>query len=491
MGSASLLSPVVIDLPGWRDPASLLGAARLRGRTALLHSSFRDPGIGRFSLLATDPYMTVSWRGGEASVEGPDGAERHACADPFTLLASLNARHACSPAPPWPFAGGAIGFFSYEAGRALERLPSLAADDRPFPWMDFAFYSWAIAWDHVERRWAVVSSGAPHSGGAVRSARRGAEAAAEWATGRGTAPPVPGRAGAHVVGRGGSSLEREAYLEAVRRIRGLIEEGECYEVNLTRRISYPGSADPVALFRALAASNPAPFAAYVEGSRGILAGSSPERLLHVRGRRAESRPIKGTSARCGDPSLDAAAAEALRASEKNRAENVMIVDLTRNDLGRVCEPGTIAVDALCRLESYEGLHHLVSSVSGRLEEGRGAMDAARALFPPGSMTGAPKVRVMEIIEEIEPVRRGPYAGAAGYLSADGGADLSVVIRSFVLSKGCVDLQVGGAVVADSDPETEYEETRVKAERAMCALSEAWRPPGTFLPKRRRSRDLPA
>ncbi len=450
----------------------LLGRARLRGRAALLHSAGRHPGIGRFSILAADPFMTVSWRAGEAHVEGPDGPERSECADPFRLLDSLNERYRCVAARPWPFAGGAIGYFSYDAGRAVERIPQLAADDRPFPWMDFAFYSWAICWDHLTRRWAALSTGAVSAGTASRAARRICERAAAWAVGEEPGPAKSGSARGTLEGDLRESLDRGAYLEAVDRIRRLIELGECYEVNLTRRISGRGSVDPVSLFRALAESNPAPFAAYIEGSQGILAGSSPERFLQVLEGRAESRPIKGTAARSASAELDRAAAEALVVSEKNRAENVMIVDLTRNDLGRICAPGSVVVEGLCRLESFEGLHHLVSAVSGRLEAGASAMDAARALFPPGSMTGAPKIRAMEIIEEIEPVRRGPYAGASGYLSAAGDADLSVVIRSFLLSEDYVDLQVGGAVVAESDPEEEYEETRVKADRALRALDAA-------------------
>jgi para-aminobenzoate synthetase component 1 len=261
-------------------------------------------------------------------------------------------------------------------------------------------------------------------------------------------------------------------MAAVREIRRLIGEGDCYQVNLTRRLSAAVDVDPRRLFSALLSLNPAPFAAYIEGSRGTLAGSSPERFLSVRGRRAESRPIKGTTARHADPSRDNRASWALQASGKNRAENVMIVDLVRNDLGRVCVPGTVQVDGLCRPEAFAGVHHLVSTISGRLEGEADAMDATRALFPPGSMTGAPKIRAMEVIELLEPVRRGPYAGAAGYLSASGDADLSVVIRSFMVSEELADLQVGGAVVAESDPAGEFDESALKAERALQALGRA-------------------
>lgn len=445
-----------------------------RNRTALLRSATAHPGTGRFSILAADPWLTLSWTAGTGELEGPDGRGTVACRDPFELVASWARRVQACAAPPWPFPGGAIGWFSYDAGRALERLPELARDDRHFPWVDVAFYSWGINWDHHTGRWAVLATGAPGQGDPFKLCQE----AASWATGspgadppRTDLPPAPpSRAGGNSALE--SSLGREEYMAGVQLIRELIREGECYQVNLTRRITSRRPVDPLRLFGELLRSNPAPFAAWIEGSRGVLVGSSPERFLRVRDGRAESRPVKGTIRRPGDPAGDRRAARALARSEKNRAENVMIVDLVRNDLGRVCLPGSIQVDDLCRVESFQGVHHLVSTVSGRVEPGAGPLDVVRALFPAGSMTGAPKIRAMEIIEGLEPVRRGPYAGAAGYLSAAGDLDLSVVIRSFLLSGDRADLQVGGAVVADSDPSEEWEESALKAERALGALEAA-------------------
>jgi para-aminobenzoate synthetase component 1 len=465
MAPPPISSPILRDLPGWRDPIELLARARRRRRPALLCSGAGHPSTGRFSILAADPWLTLTWKAGAGEIRGPDGLEPVAGGDPFDLIEEIRGRAHCAAAPPWPFSGGAIGWISYDTGRAVERLPERAIDDRPFPWVDLSFYSWAINWDHQTGKWAALASGAP---GGPPAERLCAEAAS-WALGRGggsleppARPPAPWCPPE-------LSLGRDEYMAGVERIRGLIGEGECYQVNLTRRITAAAPPDPLRLFRELVRTNPAPFAAWVSGSDGLLVGSSPERFLRLAGGRVESRPIKGTARRSPDPCADREAAARLGASGKNRAENVMIVDLVRNDLGRVCRPGSVRVEGLCEVESFEGLHHLVSTISGELDPGVGPMDTVRALFPPGSMTGAPKIRAMEIIEEIEPVRRGPYAGAAGYISASGDLDLSVIIRSFLISEGRADLQVGGAVVADSEPEAEFEESVLKAERALEAL----------------------
>ncbi len=449
-------------------------------RVSLLWSGVGDPSVARFTIFTANPYLTVAWRDGGARILGPDGEEKVATEDPFSLLAGLVARHPCGPSPPWPFQGGGVGFISYDAARALERLPSLAADDRPHAGLDFALYGWAIGWDHRRRRWGVLSTGAPveREPGRWRRAVSVGEKIAAWAVGAAPPPGASRRDDApQPAGRGegpaeaAATLDRRAYKSAVTSIQERIARGDCYEVNLSRRLTVPMNPDPRRLFSALCRTNPAPFAVYLETSAGALAGSSPERFLRVRDGWAETRPIKGTAARGADAEADRAAAARLLSSGKDRAENVMIVDLARNDLGRVCAPGSVQVRTLCGLKSYAAVHHLVSTVAGRLAEGRGAMDAARALFPPGSMTGAPKIRAMGVIESVEPVRRGPYAGAAGYVAANGEADLSVVIRTLVLSDAGVDLQTGGAVVADSDPSQEYDESVVKAERALAALQE--------------------
>jgi para-aminobenzoate synthetase component 1 len=243
-------------------------------------------------------------------------------------------------------------------------------------------------------------------------------------------------------------------------------------VNLSHRIECPLAADPIDLFRALARTNPAPFAAYLDAGPFQVACASPERFLRLAGRRAVTSPIKGTRPRGGTAEEDRRLARELEESAKDRAENVMIADLARNDLGRVCEPGSVRVESLCALESFATVHHLVSTVGGTLRDDRDRIDLVRALFPGGSMTGAPKVRAMQVIDELEAEERGIYAGSLGYLSLDGGMDLNIVIRTVVCAAGRAHLRVGGAIVADSDPRREFRETLDKARALLRVLRAA-------------------
>jgi para-aminobenzoate synthetase component 1 len=251
-------------------------------------------------------------------------------------------------------------------------------------------------------------------------------------------------------------------LAAIARIKHYIREGDCYQVNFAQRFSAAAKGDPWHAYQGLRRLNPAPFAAYLSTPYCQVMCSSPERFLHVRSGLVETKPIKGTLPRGKDPIEDLMLADALRASVKDRAENLMIVDLLRNDLGRVCAIGSIQVPRLFALESFTRVHHLVSTVRGRLAEGRTPLDLLRACFPGGSITGAPKVRAMEIIEELEPHRRGVYCGAIGYLGFDGAMDTNIAIRTLVHSDGVTRLWAGGGIVADSDPESEYRETYHKA-----------------------------
>jgi para-aminobenzoate synthetase component 1 len=295
------------------------------------------------------------------------------------------------------------------------------------------------------------------------------------------APPAGGPASRHegeprrTVPILGSSLREEEYLARVREAMRLIEIGELYQVNLSQRLELPAPADPLELAAALARVSPAPFAAWLDAGSFQVVSASPERFLSLKGRRVESRPIKGTRPRGRTPAEDAALRDELIGSAKDRAENVMIADLLRNDLGRVCEAGSIRCEAICRPETYASVHHLVSVVSGELREDRGRADLLRAVFPGGSMTGAPKVRAMQAIEDLEPVPRGVYSGAMGYLSFCGAIDLSIVIRTIIVARGASWLQVGGGVVTDSVPAAEYRESLDKAESVMRGLAAtAWR-----------------
>ena len=260
-----------------------------------------------------------------------------------------------------------------------------------------------------------------------------------------------------------------ADLATVRRAIEYIHAGDCYQVNLAQRLLHAAALPPLELYARLRRCNPAPFAGYFDLGDFVVASASPERFLRVQGREVETRPIKGTRPRGNTPDDDRARAAELLASGKDRAENIMIVDLLRNDLGRVCEYGSVRVPAVCRLESFRTVHHLVSEVRGRLRPDMTPIDLLRAAFPGGSVTGAPKVRAMEIIAELEQTARGPYCGSLGYLGFDGAADTSILIRTFTAGRGWLQFPVGGGIVADSIPEREYEETWHKAEGLLRAL----------------------
>jgi para-aminobenzoate synthetase component 1 len=268
-----------------------------------------------------------------------------------------------------------------------------------------------------------------------------------------------------------SNFDRSGYLNAVRRAVEYIHAGDCFQVNLSQRLLHKENIHPLALYRRLRERNPAPFAGYFGLGDFVIASASPERFLRVENSEVETRPIKGTRPRGATPEEDRRQIDDLMHSAKDRSENVMIVDLLRNDLGRVCGYGSIRVPTVCRLETYEHVHHLVSEVRGRLRPGMGPVDLLRAAFPGGSVTGAPKVRAMEIIAELEPTARGPYCGSLGYIGFDGSMDTNILIRTFTIGRGWMQFPVGGGVVADSDPEDEYAETLHKAEGMLRALGE--------------------
>ncbi len=342
------------------------------------------------------------------------------------------------------------GWLSYDLGREIEQLPDLGRDDLGLPPLALGrFDSW-LEFDHTCRLVHVRGTGpAEHLARALRAATAAPpahEAASEWR----------------------SSLPRPRYEHAVERAIDYIRAGDVFQVNLSQRLTAGWSGDPFALYASLRAASPAPFAALVRLAGADVISASPERFLSRRGNRIETRPIKGTRPRGADAASDRRNALALRSSAKDVAENVMIVDLARNDLGRIAEFGSVAVKELCALESHPGVHHLVSTVEARTRGDVSAAAVVRATFPPGSVTGAPKIRALEIIEELEPVRRGPYCGAIGWFGPGDELELSVAIRTLVSADDALHLHVGGAVTADSDPAGEWEETMHKAARLLEA-----------------------
>lgn len=444
------------------DPEA--AATRLRGRPGLawLDSSLPHDEIGRWSIVASDPRWTLTATAGGVRFDdgrGPRWIEGGALA----ALARLVEAEPHAEAPGLPFAGGAIGTLGFELAREVEQLPATTLDDTGAPLLSFGWYDAALVWNEVARRgWLVGRADA------VRALRARLEAPVE---------PLPPFVGSCAAAPGAlrSNMTVAAYEAAVERARAYIEAGDIYQVNFAQRFSLPLRADGFQVYRRLRVASPAPFAAYLDSraSGGVeVLSSSPERFLLVDGDHLETRPIKGTRPRGADEREDAALAEALCASRKDLAEHVMIVDLERNDLGRVAVPGSVRVPRFAALESYRHVHHLVSSVEARRRPGVGLEALLRATFPGGSISGAPKVRALEIIDELEPHTRGVYCGAIGYLSADGRIDLNIAIRTITLVDGVAHFHVGGAIVHDSRPAAEYAETLDKARGMARALGVA-------------------
>lgn len=415
---------------------------------------------GRYDLLVADPVWTLVTRGRVTELCGRGGMRRLSREDPLALLReALGARRD----GPEPFAGGAVGYFAYDLGRRFEPFPARALRPSPMPEMAVGIYEWAVVTDHRDgTSFMLVHPGAPQSW------RRVAEALT------GGVPPAPQPVPLRARGPVFASLERPAYEHAFRRVARYIREGDCYQINLAVGYDVPVSGAVAPAYAWLRRRSPAPYGALLELPWGAVLCNSPEGFLRVREGVVQSRPVKGTRPRRPDPAADRAEAEALRASPKDRAENVMIVDLLRNDLGRNCRPGSIRVPELWRVEHYANVHHLVSTVTGRLAPGRDALDLLRGCFPGGSITGAPKRRAMEIIEELEGTRRGPYAGAVGYIGYDGAMDTCITIRTIVMQGRRCYLQAGGGIVADSDPTAEYHESLNKARALAVAVEVAER-----------------
>ncbi|HWG84485.1 MAG TPA: aminodeoxychorismate synthase component I [Deinococcales bacterium] len=433
---------------------------RLAGEPgAFLLESAQAGRDGRWSFLGCRPAATlVADEAGARLTAG--GRLLGEWRDPFAALDAVLARYRTGEAPAGPpFRAGLAGYLSYDLGRRVERLPVLAADDLGLPLLVLHLADQVLAHDSGSGEWTLATTDLP---GLDREGRR-----ADWEhvleRALGTTPP----AGSFSAGPLASRTGDGAYLEQVRRVLELIRAGDVFQVNLSHRLEADFAGDPFALYERLARESPAPFATYLALDGLTIAGASPERFLRLNGSRVETRPIKGTAPRLpGDDSGRAA----LAGSAKDRAENLMIVDLLRNDLGRVAEYGSVRVDDLFAVEGHGPVWQMVSTVSARLRDGVTPGQLLRATMPGGSMTGAPKVRAMEVIEELEPVRRGPYAGAAGYLDLSGSLDLSIVIRTAVLRAGRVHVQVGGGIVADSTPEGELAETHAKAAALRRALA---------------------
>ncbi len=442
------------------DPVAWCHAFKDRPGTVLLDSALSHDGLGQWSFLAIDPVHLLRSKAGRTWLD-----DRVIESDPFTTIPGLLDRYRIRDHPELPpFATGIAGYFGYDLRRHVERVPEHDTDDLRMPDLMLGVYDLALAVDHRDKRaWLMANARSANSPGAR----------IEWAMARLSAARDYRATGTWEI-NARPDLSRTRVEAMVRRAIEYIEAGDIYQANITQRFSalLPPGFDRLALYSALRLRNPATFAAYLDFGMSAVLSSSPERFLRLRAGLVETRPIKGTRPRGRDACEDSQLARQLLASEKDRAENLMIVDLLRNDLSRVCRVGSVRVPVLCGLESYATVHHLVSVVTGELRSECDAVDLLRAAFPGGSVTGAPKIRAMEIIAELEPTWRGPYCGAIGYLSATGAMDTSIVIRAYCIERDRLTLQVGGGIVADSDPGAEYEESLLKARALIEVLGQS-------------------
>jgi para-aminobenzoate synthetase component 1 len=445
-------------------------------------SFFLDSGmdprkLGRYSFIGSSPFLVLSTRGSDITLI-KDNTKTRSSGNPFDELGHFLQSYSLDSGPyPAPFIGGAVGYFSYDLCHFIERLPTTAVDDLELPECYFGFYDLIMAFDNLEGKTYLISTGFPELSEPERMERardRLNEVKARLANAQNHAvntPPIPAASTVGQVTLKGGFTHQE-YVEAVEKARQYIIAGDIFEVNLSQRFETELAISPYELYQRLRSINPAPFACYLGFDEVTVVSASPERFLRTRGDWVETRPIKGTRSRGKTPEEDKAMADELLNSIKDRAENMMIVDLERNDLGRVCRYGTVKVTECAILEAFPTVFHLTSTVEGRLREDRNCIDLLKATFPGGSITGAPKVRAMEIIDELEPTRRSVYTGCIGYLGFNGDIDLNITIRTFLVKGNRAYFQVGGAVVYDSDPEAEYQETLHKGRALIDALNMA-------------------
>ena len=419
---------------------------------------------GHYDILVSAPFITVVTTG-QTTIICQQGVETATEEDPFYLVNQLLQQYPAAKSP-YPFAGGALGYFAYDLGRRIEKLPDIAAAAADIPEMMLGFYDWAVVVDHREKRSMLVSHGLTDE---VRD---------NWpalcAKFSNPAAAISNSAPFKVLSAIESNFSESQYYQAFNQVKNYISAGDCYQVNLAQRFAAKVQGDSWQAYQKLREISPAPFMAYmnlpINDAQTIqILSNSPERFLQTDGQHVETRPIKGTRPRSADPVQDLAYSNELLTSLKDRAENVMIVDLLRNDIGKNCVVGSVKADQLFQLQSFANVHHLVSIVTGKLNKTASAIDLLKGCFPGGSITGAPKLRAMQIIEELEPHKRGLYCGAIGYIGFDGKMDTNIAIRTAVVCENELSFYAGGGIVADSVGDKEYKETLDKASNLKALL----------------------
>lgn len=429
-------------------------------RPVLLDSSFDNNGTQRFDLMSADPIATLTTDESGSLLHTSAGSQ-HSDSNPFTLLKLQleELGEVESKGIKLPFHGGALGYFSYDLGRVIEQLPDTAESDVPIPLMDLGIYLWAIIRDHELKTAYFIAHPT------CDTAKRETVLALLTETDSNTR-----KADFKLTSPFNSNMTVEEYKDKYHRIIDYIKAGDCYQVNLAQRFKATYEGDEWFAYERLSQRTDAPFSAFMQTNDYALVSLSPERFIEVTDGKVETKPIKGTRPRDADPEKDRQYAQLLKNSTKDRAENLMIVDLLRNDLSKACELGSVSVPKLFDIEGYSNVHHMVSTVQGRLAADKHAVDLLEGSFPGGSITGAPKLRSMEIIEELEPHRRTAYCGSIAYIDCNGNMDSSILIRTLVCHDGNIYCWGGGGIVADSDADKEYSETLVKVSHLMEGLA---------------------
>lgn len=484
------IPPLFIQIP-YREPhrvyESLSRSARLRYSIVL--ESVKGPyRIARYSFIAFDPYLLLSAKNGELNVTSAEsGKNSISFRTPLDRLNELVSAYPQDPAGELPpFQGGAIGMFSYDFVRYLENIPRKAVDDLYIPDVHFMMADKVVSFDHLEKKaWIVIAPGTGQTEQGFREAGDidwdraygEAEEALKTLDGMLSERTAPAQAGRPIAAaRPGPfasfnyEISKTRYMDMVKKAKEYIAAGDIFQANLSQRLSaYVGAVEPWLIYKMLRDVNPSPFAAFADFGDYCVVSSSPERLVAVRDGIIETRPIAGTRPRGVNVAEDDLMRAELLLNEKERAEHIMLIDLERNDIGRVSEFGSVSVDELMTTEDYSHVIHIVSNIKGLLKHDKNCFDLIKAVFPGGTITGVPKIRCMEIIDELEPVARGPYTGSLGYVGFSGAMDLNIIIRTFVIKDDYAYVQAGAGIVADSDPEREYYETLKKAEALIRTL----------------------
>ncbi|MBI4753338.1 aminodeoxychorismate synthase component I [Candidatus Desantisbacteria bacterium] len=466
------------------DPARVFSIFNDYKYPFFLDSGMSKYGLGQYSFIGFDPFLMFKSKGKDVEIFAKDSRKGDPCdrkfyGDPFFVLRHIIDQYKLPILPDLPsFLGGGVGYFSYEMKNLIEKLPAKAMDDIDIPDCIVCLYDVIIIFDHKHRQAYISSSGFPEQG---RLRQKRAINRIKWVKNR-LKETGSRKQGSGVRGQGSgikptesitSNLTHEEYIQAVIKAKEYIAAGDIYQVNLSQRLMTSITVPPFELYQQLRRINPAPFGSYLDFGEVVIAGSSPERFLSVEGKMVETRPIKGTRPRGRNMIEDKRLGQELLLSEKDRAELMMIVDLLRNDLGRVCKYGSVVVKNIRKLEAYSTVFHTVATICGELSLRHNRFDLLKACFPGGSITGAPKIRAMEIIDELEPNKRHIYTGCIGYLSFSGSMDMNIAIRTFLIKGNQAYFHVGGGIVADSSPEDEYMETLHKGKALIKAVEMAY------------------